>query len=210
MAKRQEYELEPLGRSSLNKARKPVNYRPIPYHRRVEHFKHQVPFWVAILIVLTLVALFCTAYFLFLRLPRGLDLSDEEHHPNRFIAERAAGHIKNLTDFGSRVAGTYNNEVLTMNLLLSEIDKIRMVAHTTNLIEVDHQTANGSYYRDKRKYPQLNVYRGVQNIVVKLDKKNQLDSDNYILLNAHVDTTVMSPGELLCVLVIVIPAHCTF
>lgn len=196
------YELEPLASSNLNKTRRPVNYRPIPT-RKVVRFKNELPLWLLFVQICVLVCLFFTAFYLFLRLPRGLELSDEEFYPNRFIAERAAAHIKNLTDIGDRVAGTANNEELAMNLILHEIDKIKQEAHTSNLIEVDRQIANGSYYRDKRVYPQVNVYRGIQNIVVKLDKKNKpTDSgvDNYILLNSHVDTVVMSPGEFVILL----------
>lgn len=194
-----DYEAEPFTGRGMQKIRKPVLYHPIPKH--VVRFKDEIPFWVVLLIILTLASLYLAAFFLFLRLPRGLKVDEEDRYPGRFIAERAAAHVKNLTDIGDRVAGTTNNEVLAMNLILAEIDKIKQETHTSNLIEVDHQVADGSYYRDKRVYPQLNVYRGVQNIVVKLDKKQKTNSNNYILLNAHIDTVVMSPGESRVVIV---------
>lgn len=190
------FEIEPLAGSNLHKSRKPVNYRPIPHRRRSVHFKNEIPAWMMIFVAICMLGIFTLAYYLFQRLPAPLRLIDEERYPDRFIAERAAIHIKNLTDLGDRVAGTTNNEVLAMNLILAAVDKIRQEAHTSNLIEVDRQVGNGSYYRDKRVYPQLNVYRGIQNIVVKLDRKNNDEaSNNYILINAHIDTVVMSPGE---------------
>lgn len=42
----------------------------------------------------------------------------------------------------------------------------------------------------------MNVYRGVQNIVVKLSNINDSypEAENYMLLNSHFDTVPMSPG----------------
>lgn len=130
-------------------------------------------------------------------LPTGLLLQNEERFPDRFIGESAAIYIKNLTDIGDRVVGTVNNEDYAVNFLLETVDEIRRNAHVSNYIEVDHQIQDGSYYRDKIKYPQLNVYRGIQNIVVKLSKSNRSTGidDHYILLNSHYDTVPLSPGE---------------
>lgn len=155
----------------------------------------QIPLWTSSIIIVCLIFLFWISYLLFFRLPRGLVVSDEEKHPNAFIAEHASWYIGNLTKIGDRVAGHMNNEVYTVNYLLQEIDKIRFEAHTANFIEVDHQISNGSYWRDKPYYSSLNVYKGIQNVVVRLGTKDKTDSDHYILLNSHFDSVSMSPGK---------------
>lgn len=55
---------------------------------------------------------------------------------------------------------------------------------------------DGHYLRTSKMYEVINLYRGVQNIVVKLSSKNVSESEekNYILLNSHFDTVPMSPG----------------
>lgn len=186
MAKEEVYELEALN------APKPLYNSP----KVVRIFPREIPLWTAALIIVGLVVLFFSAYALFFRLPRGLTQADAERHPNAFIAEHAAWHIGNLTEIGDRVAGHVNNEVHAVNYLLQAIDKIRFGAHTTNSIAVDHQIANGSYWRDKPIYSSLNVYRGIQNVVVQLGRRDDQGSDRYILLNSHFDSVSMSPGEL--------------
>lgn len=186
MAK-EEYELEAL------------NY-PSPYRQPTSAYKRasvrqELPIWVAALIIGGMFVLFFSAYGLFVRLPRGVKQADETKQPNRFVAERAAWTIGNLTKIGDRVAGHVNNEVHAVNFLLQQIDKIKLDAHASNLIEVDHQVANGSYWRDKAPYDHLNWYRGIQNVVVKLSRKDIPDSKHYILMNSHFDSVSMSPGK---------------
>lgn len=169
-----------------------------PNRRFVSTFETRLPIWIAIILILSLFILFFIAYALFMSLPTGLLLQNEERFPDRFIGESAGNFIKNLTDIGDRVAGTVNNEDYTVTFLLETIEEIRRNAHASNYIEADHQVQDGSYYRDKAQYPQLNVYRGIQNVVVKLSKSNRSGTmdDHYILLNAHFDTVPLSPGEL--------------
>lgn len=168
-----------------------------PNRRYVSSFESKLPIWIAIIIISVLFILFFVAYGLFMWLPTGLMFHHEERYPDRFIAESAAGYIKNLTDIGDRVVGTVENEDYAVTLLLHTIEDIRRNAHASNEIEIDHQIQDGSYYRDKVHYPQLNVYRGIQNIVVKLSKSNRSEimDNNYILLNSHFDSVSLSPGE---------------
>lgn len=182
----------------LNRKQEKVKYTSYSPNRRfVSSFETRLPIWVAAIIISVLFILFFIAYGLFMWLPTGLLLQNEERFPDRFIGESAAIYIKNLTDIGDRVVGTVNNEDYAVNFLLETVDEIRRNAHVSNYIEVDHQIQDGSYYRDKIKYPQLNVYRGIQNIVVKLSKSNRSTGidDHYILLNSHYDTVPLSPGE---------------
>lgn len=187
------YELEELDRKQGK-----VKYTSYAPNRRfVSSFETRLPIWVAIILILSLFILFFIAYGLFMWLPTGLLLQNEERFPNRFIGESAGIYVKNLTDIGDRVAGTANNEDYAVMFLLDTVEEIRRNAHGSNYIEVDHQVQDGSYYRDKIQYPQLNVYRGIQNVVVKLSKSNRsaIMDNHYILLNAHFDTVPLSPGE---------------
>ncbi|XP_063703868.1 endoplasmic reticulum metallopeptidase 1-like [Culicoides brevitarsis] len=186
-----EYELD-----ELDGKRKRSKFSYAPNRRFVTSFETKLPVWVALCLIVALFGLFFTAFGLFRWLPTGLLLQNEERYPDRFIGEQAAMYVKSLTDIGDRVAGTPNNEDYTVQLLLDTVEAIKKQSHESNLIEVDHQVQDGSYYRDKVHYPQLNVYRGIQNVVVKLSKANASAAmdDHYILLNAHFDTVPMSPG----------------
>lgn len=188
-----EYELD-----ELDGKPKTVKYSPYaPTNRRfITTFESKLPIWIAACIISVLFALFFAAFGLFRWLPTGLLLKNEERYPDRFIGESAGIFVKNLTDIGDRVAGTVNNEDYTVQFLLDTVEGIKGKSHASNRIEIDHQVQDGSYYRDKVLYPQLNVYRGIQNVVVKLSKSNgSAPDDHYILLNAHFDTVPMSPGE---------------
>lgn len=127
------------------------------------------------------------------RLPPALKIADEAQHPDRFIAERAYNLLRNLTSLGPRIAGSYTNDVLAVNLLKQEIDFIMKEAKDIHVIEVDVQKVNGSFnleFLDGL----TNVYRDLINVVVKIGSK--IDSPHSLLVNCHFDTVVESPGEI--------------
>lgn len=126
------------------------------------------------------------------RLPPGLKIADEEKNPDRFIAERAYNILKNLTSLGPRIAGSYTNDVLAVNLLKQEIDFIIKEAKDIHVIEVDVQKVNGSFnleFLDGL----TNVYKDLINVVVKIGSK--INSPHSLLVNCHFDTVVESPGK---------------
>lgn len=116
-------------------------------------------------------------------------------HPNDFIADHAYEHIRYLSeDIGYRITGHPNNELLTVNYIEGVIRDINDARHENVVLtwSIDHHS--GSFSKETKKLPYVNVYRGVQNIVAKLEPKNVDPEFAYILLNAHFDTVPMSPG----------------
>lgn len=139
-----------------------------------------------------IVAVFAGVILVERRLPPGLKIVDEDANPDRFIAERAYNILKNLTSLGPRIAGSYTNDVLAVNLLKQEIDFIIKEAKDVHVIEVDVQKVNGSFnleFLDGL----TNVYRDLINVVVKIGSK--INSPHSLLVNCHFDTVVESPGE---------------
>lgn len=126
------------------------------------------------------------------QLPPGLKISDEKSNPNRFIAERAYRHLKNLTRIGTRIVGSEENEVFAVDLLRREIREIMKNAKEHNIIEFDVQKVSGSFaltFLDGM----TNVYQDLQNVIVKVGSK--INSSHSLLINCHFDTVVDSPGK---------------
>ncbi|XP_050315595.1 endoplasmic reticulum metallopeptidase 1-like isoform X2 [Anthonomus grandis grandis] len=108
------------------------------------------------------------------QLPKGLTIADEEQNPDSFIAERAYNILKNLTRIGPRVAGSYENEVLAVQVITEEIKNIISKSHPNHVVELDVQKASGAFNLEFLD-GMTNVYQDVQNIVVKLDSPGASD-----------------------------------
>jgi Peptidase family M28 len=132
--------------------------------------------------------LFYLVYLNYINLPSALLISDEVDNPGRFIAERAKADLAVLASQGPRVGGSFANEVHAANFLLNTANEIKRTAHPAHLIEVDHAVHEGGFL-----HPEPNVYRGVQNIVVKISAPNS-QSTSSLMLNAHFDSVPTSPG----------------
>lgn len=115
------------------------------------------------------------------------------NYPDSFIAERAQSDLKLLTDLGPRVVGSYENEVLAVDILKREIEFIQQQANKNLTIELDVQVVTGSYFLGYKPNGIINAYSNVQNVVVKLHSRN--NSANSILVNAHFDSVPTSPGN---------------
>ncbi|KAJ8939089.1 hypothetical protein NQ314_011243 [Rhamnusium bicolor] len=126
------------------------------------------------------------------QLPAGFKLEEETKYPDRFIAERAYNILKNLTKIGPRTAGSYQNEVLAVNLLKDEIENIIKNANRNHVIELDIQKASGAFSLEFLD-GMTNVYQDVQNVVVKVGSK--INSSHSVLINCHFDSVVDSPGK---------------
>ncbi|XP_030376828.1 endoplasmic reticulum metallopeptidase 1-like isoform X2 [Scaptodrosophila lebanonensis] len=139
-------------------------------------------FWVTLFFALVIP--------LFNRLPEGLTIEDESHNKGAFIAERAQKLLYEYDVIGPKVVGSHENENVTVALLRSEIDSIRQVMLTGMFeMEVDVQQVSGAYMRSSI----VNMYQGVQNVVVKLSCKVST-SNSYLLVNSHFDSKPGSPG----------------
>jgi len=88
------------------------------------------------------------------------------------------------------VVGSKANEVNTVVFLLNEIANLKKDLLTDYFtLEVNVQQGSGAL----RYAHMLNMYQGVQNVVVKLSSKNST-SESYLLVNSHFDTVLTSPG----------------
>lgn len=122
-----------------------------------------------------------------------MTISNEHNYPDRFVAERARNHLVNLTSMGPRHVGSKENEVLAVKLLLDEIKIISKQAHSSHKVEWDLQRVSGSFslqFLDGM----TNVYKNVQNIVVKIGPVQT--SRHSLLINCHFDSVVDSPGNI--------------
>lgn len=144
--------------------------------------------------LLVLILAVCTLVIIIEKqLPPGLKIADANKYPDKFIAERAYNHLKNLTKIGSRIVGSVENEILAVELLKREIGDIIKNAKEHNIIELDVQKVSGSFaltFLDGM----TNVYEDLQNVVVKVGSK--IKSPHSLLINCHFDTVVDSPGKL--------------
>lgn len=100
--------------------------------------------------------------------------------------------LKELTEIGPRIAGSYENEVLAVNFFKEKINEIQQQAHPTKKIEIDVQTVSSSFFLNSLIYEGINAYAKAQNVVVKLYSSN--NTENSLLVNAHFDSTPSSPG----------------
>lgn len=110
----------------------------------------------------------------------------------KFSAERAWITLKEITSIGVRLAGTKQNEELAVNYLLRKLDDIEDGAHKNQHIETDHQIVSGGYKLDVFSTSINNVYRNVQNIIVKLHGSNERNDS--LMFNCHYDSVPGSPG----------------
>ncbi|XP_017150804.1 endoplasmic reticulum metallopeptidase 1-like [Drosophila miranda] len=125
---------------------------------------------------------------LFYRLPTPLTVHDTNQ--DVFIAERAHKTLAGLANIGTKVVGSQGNEVYTVQFLLAELELIKQqVLLEYYDIEIDVQIASGSYIH----WTMINMYQGVQNIVIKLSPKGST-SETYLLVNSHFDSKPTSPS----------------
>lgn len=123
-------------------------------------------------------------------LPTPLSIEDEKTNIDRFIGERAENYLLQLTSLGPRVVGSEANEVKTIQLLTNIVNDIRKNSRTDLYdIEIDVQRPTGNYMH----WEMVNMYRGIQNFVVKFSPKNST-TESYLLMNSHHDSKPGSPG----------------
>ncbi|XP_034109506.1 endoplasmic reticulum metallopeptidase 1-like [Drosophila albomicans] len=119
---------------------------------------------------------------LFYRLPTPLTMQDAGK--NVFIAERAYNNLYTLSNIGTKLTGSEENEVEAVKFVLNELQSIKSVLLTDYFdFEYEISQATGGFPYSTT----LNFYKGVQNIVAKLSPKNST-SENYLLINSHFDS----------------------
>ncbi|XP_055623896.1 endoplasmic reticulum metallopeptidase 1-like [Toxorhynchites rutilus septentrionalis] len=140
----------------------------------------------AFVITVAIVGIFFLVQLSWTSLPTPLHSKDELSNPGRFIAQVAQENLVALTSNGPRVGGSYNNEVFTTDFLRMRIAEIISQANPVHKIELETQKQNG--------YINRNVYREVQNVLVKMVPAGLPEPDNYLMLSSHYDSVPQSPG----------------
>lgn len=115
--------------------------------------------------------------------------------PESFIAERAWTDLRILNDFGPRPTGNYANEVLAVDFLKREISYIQQMANPKQKIYADVQQVTGAYWANFKPHGMTNVYRNVQNVIVKLVGESEGHTNHTLMLNCHFDSVAGSPGK---------------
>ncbi|MGH0151082.1 UNVERIFIED_CONTAM: hypothetical protein FKN15_052637 [Acipenser sinensis] len=108
-----------------------------------------------------------------------------------FNAVRARKHLEHITAVGPRTVGSPENEILTVNYLLEEIEKIKAGSNKAHTISVDVQKPTGSFTIDFLG-GFTSYYDRVSNVVVKLEPKR--GAKHAMLANCHFDSVANSPG----------------
>lgn len=157
-----------------------------------ESNKHTVSSFIGLIFMSLLFGLYGLVYMMNDVLPVALVLDDERNRSDAFITERVMQDLKELTEIGPRIAGSYENEVLAVNFFKEKINEIQQQAHPTKKIEIDVQTVSSSFFLNSLIYEGINAYAKAQNVVVKLYSSN--NTENSLLVNAHFDSTPSSPG----------------
>lgn len=119
--------------------------------------------------------------------------SSQPHNVGRFIAERAANNTMHLANFGPKVTGSPAAR-LAREYILQQIEQIKLVTHPAHRLEVQVQTASGSFYVGGM----TSVFRNISNVIVRLSPADQPgqtgDTEHALLLNSHYDTVPISDG----------------
>lgn len=157
-------------------------------HRKsnVHHLSH---WWALSLVVLVFFLSWFTNHRL-QTLPAGLTVNDLPDHKQSFIAERAWHDLNILTSFGTRPTGTKANEILAMDFFKRELSYIEKAAHKNQHISSDIQIVSGSYFIGFKPHPMTNIYRSVQNFIVKLHgvETDPLRKNHTLMMNCHFDS----------------------
>ena len=99
----------------------------------------RLPTWTSIIVLLYLVSVFMLVVTMDRRLPTALTINDLPNNPERFIEERSRRVLRALTSIGARPAGSYENEVLAVDLLKRELKSIKERSHPNHKITIDIQ-----------------------------------------------------------------------
>ncbi|XP_010891145.2 endoplasmic reticulum metallopeptidase 1 [Esox lucius] len=109
-----------------------------------------------------------------------------------FNAVRARKHLERITSVGPRPVGSRENEVLTVNFLLEQIEHIKAdSASGPHSVTVDVQKPTGSFSIDFLG-GFTSYYDKVSNIAVRLEPK--AGAQHLMLANCHFDSVANSPG----------------
>ena len=119
-----------------------VETAPDPDDNKYRKETRRLPAWTPLVVVTFLVSIFLLVWLMDSRLPTALTLSDIPTHPETFIEERARRSLRALTSIGARPTGSYENEVLAVELLRRELHSIQQRAHPSHKLSIDIQVTS--------------------------------------------------------------------
>lgn len=150
---------------------------------------------------LTLVAIGFLSYRTHFTLPRPLlDLYDASNEP-QFSERQALQYVRALADdIGYRIVGT-KSHVDSRHWLKAEIQRLQdelekdPIRNALYEVEVMNQIGEGSHRFDMMGKVVMKQYSDIENVVVRISSKiNPQSKENAVLVNAHLDSTLPSPG----------------
>eukprot|EP01083_Nonionella_stella_P066496 175140_1 len=127
--------------------------------------------------------------------PKGVNVE-----PGVFSEARARKYLEKLVSFGPKTVGSNANEVEASRYILGEIEKIKSELESFPSpnweLDVDLQHPSGAFHYDILKMVGgfTNVYANITNIVARIRPRRKAVSEHALLLSAHFDTAMGSPG----------------
>lgn len=112
---------------------------PDPDENKYKKETKKLPTWTAFLILFYLISVFLVVVLMDRRLPTALTVSDIPENPDSFIEERSRRTLQALTSIGARPAGSYENEVLAVDLIKRELKSIKERTHASHKLSIDIQ-----------------------------------------------------------------------
>ena len=116
---------------------------PDPDDNKYRKETRRLPAWTAVAVLLYLLSVLGLVILMDDRLPAALTTADIPDNPDTFIEERARRTLRALTSIGARPAGSYENEVLAVDLLRRELQSIKERSHPSHKLTVDIQVIWG-------------------------------------------------------------------
>lgn len=102
-------------------------------------------------------------------------------------------YLERITSVGPRPAGSAENEIMTVNFLLEQVERVRSEsADGPNTITVETHKHSGSFSIDFLG-GFTSSYDQITNIVVRLEPR--AGAQHFILANCHFDSVPNSPGK---------------
>lgn len=82
---------------------------------------------------------------------------------------------------------------MTVEYLLNVVKNISNDLDPSLELETEVQVGDGEFHELWRSFSSIDVYENIQNVIVKLSVRGNVN-ENWILVNSHFDSVVMSPG----------------
>lgn len=149
----------------------------------------------------TLLGICLLSYRTHFNLPRPKSELHDLHGQPQFSEKRALEYVKVMADdIGYRIVGS-KTHVESRDWLKDEIARIKREleqdARRNELYEIEvlNQPGEGSHRFDFMSKVVMKQYSDIENVVVRISsRKNPRSKENAILVNAHLDSTLPSPG----------------